>query len=237
MSLERMRTPTKSELKQAMRNAQKRLDRVAGKWGENSSPYMGTVYDIKEKMGNFIDDNRDDYGRFKLNTRELDRQYESMTKSEKQQLYLNLNGTKENPGIVKGVLDIEYETQEMLKDPFAREKIADSLGISSEELASNIKDYSENEEIVNQAQAISHDFKKAIETYRELNYTAEELGGDIAKTLKKGSKTYEELIKVGVEIWNKLAEKNFEKNELAKVGEEHDKAQEDYLKNRPKMHF
>lgn len=226
-----MRTPTKSELKQAMRNAERRLERVAEKWGDYSSPYMGSVYDIKEKMSKYIEDNRDDYGKFKLRTSQIDNLYESMSKSEKQQLLLDLRD-------IKGVLDIEYETQEMLKDPFAREKIADSLGISSEELASDISKYSETEEIVKQAQAISHDFKKAIETYQDLKYTAEELGSDIASTLHKGSKTYEELIKVGVEIWNKLAEKDFEKNELADIGKEHDKAQQDYLKNdRPKMHF
>lgn len=223
----RVNVPSTSELKKIARNAQKRLDRVGDKWQTSSSAYQKQVdqWDTST-FKKYID--IDDTGKMKFDINKLN----DLSKSERENLYLKFKD-------VQGVLDVEYDTQEMLKDPFTRQKIFDDLEISTEDMTDEeIIEMSELPAVIDKAEEIQKDFNKAIQTYRDEGYTADELLGS-GNVLHNSEKSYGELITAGVEIWKQLQKRSEEKKkDLSNVTSEHEKAQEEWLKNnRGRLNF
>lgn len=206
--INRIELPTNKELKQKIRNANKRLERVSEKFGTRSSAYETQRKIWKENYPSLYQELPSN--QFKLSTNISNLQF-----NERKELFLDLPE-------VKGVLDLEYEAQEMLKEDSIKEILLEE--------GYDISD--ENPQTVNRLIELQNDFKKAIETYQNKGYTAEELGVTV---LNQSHKSYSDLFRASQEIWQKLTEKqkqqDYIKNEGARL---HEQQMEDYYRNKYK---
>lgn len=197
------------ELKQLIRNSNKKIDRLIQKYGDSAKINKMQMQRLKTDpiYGKLFQQGPN-------NTYNLSADISGLTSREKQQIYSELFYNYNKP--VKGISDYKGIAQDIIEDPVIEEYVKNLL--HTDELDLN------NPQHIDEVIDVYYDFATAIQQYKNSNIDIDSLSPEAAEILHKSNKSYGELQKAAEFINKAMIDRKQKqsdiKNEGAKAHEE-----------------
>ena len=194
---------TDKELRQLIRNSNKKINRLINKYGDSSKINKMQMQKLKtDPLYSKI------YQQGINNTYQLSTDISQLTQREKQQMYSDLFYSYDKP--VKGISEYKAIAQDMLEDPAVKEYIEQLL--NKEDIDLN------NPQDIDQVLEVYYDFATAIQQYKNMNIDIDSLSPEAAEILHKSHKSYSDLQKAGEYINKAMIERKKKKSEMKNEG-------------------
>lgn len=169
---------TDKELRQLIRNSNKKIDRLIQKYGDSSKINKMQMQKLKTDPL---------YGKLYQqginNTYKLSTDISQLTQREKQQMYSELFFNFNKP--IKGISDYKNLASDIIEDEVIEEYVKNLL--HKDEIDLN------NPQDIDQIIDVYYDFTTAIQQYKAMNIDIDTLSPEAAEILHKSHKTYAEL--------------------------------------------
>ena len=197
------------ELKQLIRNSNKKIDRLIQKYGDSAK--INTMQMQRLKTDPI-------YGKIfqqgPNNTYSLSSDISGLTSREKQQIYSELFYNYNKP--VKGISDYKGIAQDIIEDPVIEEYVKNLLHTDDLDL--------NNPQHIDEVIDVYYDFATAIQQYKNNNIDIDSLSPEAAEILHKSHNSYSELQQAAAYINQAMIDRKQKqsniKNEGAKAHEE-----------------